>query len=403
MDSKFDVIIVGAGIVGLATAYFLTKERPGLKLAILEKEAAIGQHQTGHNSGVIHSGIYYTPGSLKAKNCRRGYHQLLEFCETHGIEYELCGKVIVATNEAERPQLDLILEKGLANGLKKIKKISREETLEIEPNVNVVEAIKVPEAGIVDYLEVAKMYAKLITAAGGQILTKHKLLEVKLGTPHHQILTNQGDFQTKMIINCAGLYADKLAQMTGQHLDFKILPFRGEYYELVKEKEHLVNHLIYPVPNPNFPFLGVHFTRMIKGGIEAGPNAVLAFRREGYSRWDINFPELFETLGYAGFQKLAMKYWKDGLGELYRSYSKAAFVKALQHLIPSVQNKDLFRGNAGVRAQACQADGSLINDFLILESPGVINVCNAPSPAATSSISIGETIGQKLLLHWDKL
>ncbi len=397
MTKSVDITIVGAGIVGLATGYQLIQSNPSLNIVITEKEDGIAQHQTGHNSGVIHSGIYYKPGSLKAKNCRAGYEKLLAFAERHNIQYELCGKVIVATNESERPQLDIILNKGLQNGLKGIRKIGPEETREIEPNVNVVEAIMVPQSGIIDYKDVAAKLAELFQEKGGVLKLRSKLRGLKKQGEHLVLETESGDWPTKLLINCAGLYADKIAQMTGQRTNFKIVPFRGEYYELTKEKQHLVNHLIYPVPNPDFPFLGVHYTRMIKGGIEAGPNAVLAFRREGYSRWDVYLPELLETLGYRGFQKLAAKYWRDGMGEMYRSFSKRAFVKALQHLIPQVEYDDLERGGAGVRAQALNKDGQLIDDFLILESPSVINVCNAPSPAATSSLSIGETISRLAL------
>jgi len=393
-----DIIIVGAGIVGLATAYKLLLARPDLNIRILEKEEAIAQHQTGHNSGVIHSGIYYQPGSLKALNCRNGYQQLLRFCEEQDIAYDLCGKVIVATNEKERPQLDIILQKGLKNGLTGIKKIGPEETREIEPQVNVVEAIKVPQAGIVDYKAVAAKLAALFEAKGGLLTLGSPVTAVsKRADGKVVVVSAKGEYEGRLLINCAGLHSDRLAKMSGQEINFKIVPFRGEYYELVKEKEHLVNHLIYPVPNPDFPFLGVHYTRMINGGIEAGPNAVLAFRREGYSRWDFKFTELLETLTYTGFHKLALKYWRDGLGEMYRSYSKQAFVKALQHLIPDVGHDDLKRGGAGVRAQALKADGSMIDDFLILENEHVINVCNAPSPAATSSLSIGDTIANLAL------
>ena len=397
MRTQNDIVIVGAGIVGMATAYQLIHANPNLKISVIEKEANIALHQTGHNSGVIHSGIYYTPGSLKAKNCQRGYRQLIEFCDKNQVEYELCGKVIVATKKKELPQLDIILKKGIQNGLKGIQKISAEATREIEPHVNVLEAIKVPEAGIVNYKAVCNKMAELFQKKDGQIFTNNKLTKVIQHSDYLTAITDKRAFTCKLLINCAGLYADKLALLTGQKIDFKIVPFRGEYYQLKKEKQYLVNHLIYPVPNPDFPFLGVHYTRMITGGIEAGPNAVLAFRREGYSRWDVNIPELLETLSYSGFRKLARKYWKDGIGEMHRSYSKSAFVRALQHLIPEVGNDDLKRAGAGVRAQALRADGTMVEDYLILKSKGIINVCNAPSPAATSSFSIGQTIAELAL------
>ena len=392
-----DVTIVGAGIIGLATGYQLLQQRPGLKLRIIDKETDVAQHQTGHNSGVIHSGVYYRPGSLKAKNCREGYRQLLEFCDRQDLAYEICGKVIVATNAAERPQLDIILRKGLQNGLTGIRKIGPEEAREFEPYVNAVEAIYVPQAGIVDYYAVARRLAELIGRAGGEVQLNCRLFKVGQERGGLRVETTSGSWSTKLLVNCAGLYSDKIAEMTGQQLDFKIVPFRGEYYELKQDKEFLVNHLVYPVPNPDFPFLGVHYTRMINGGIEAGPNAVLAFRREGYSRWDCHPAELAETLLYPGFQKLAVKYWQDGLGELYRSFSKRAFVAALQHLVPEVGYDDLQRGGAGVRAQAVRRDGRMVDDFLILESTGVINVGNAPSPAATSSLSIGSRISELAL------
>ena len=397
MITNFDIAIIGGGIIGLATAWKISVAQPRLHIVVLEKENEIGMHQTGHNSGVIHSGIYYKPGSLKAKNCINGYQQLIAFCDKHDIIYDLCVKVIVATHKDQCPQLDTILASGLANGLKGIKKISAAATREIEPHVNVVEAIHVPQAGIIHYLDVAKKYAALFKARGGNLWTAHKVIDIKKRTQSINIVTTKKEIEAKLVINCAGLYSDKIAGLTGQKINHKILPFRGEYYELTKEKQQLVNHLIYPVPNPNFPFLGVHYTRMIKGGIEAGPNAVLAFKREGYSRWDMHPSELTETLAYSGFQKLALKYWRDGLGELHRSYSKKAFVKALQHLIPEIGMADLKRGGSGVRAMACASDGNLIDDYLILEAPHVINICNAPSPAATSSLAIGETIANLAL------
>lgn len=394
------VSIIGGGIVGLATGYQLLQARPDIQLTVFEKEAQVAQHQSSHNSGVIHSGIYYKPGSLRAQNCSRGYKMLIEFCDEYNIPYELCGKVIVATNEQERPQLDIILEKGLKNGLTGIKKIDSAEALQIEPHIRVAEAIKVPQAGIINYEKVAQKLATLIENKGGQVLTNAKVYDIKKGTgDQHIIASAQGEFKTDLLINCAGLYSDKVAQMTGQKIDFQILPFRGEYYDLLPEKRYLVNHLIYPVPNPNFPFLGVHFTRMIQGGIEAGPNAVLGFRREGYSRWDLHVPELVETLAYSGFQKLALKYWRDGLDELHRSFSPKAFVKALTHLIPDIKLADVKRGRAGVRAMAVDRKGEIIDDYLILENAGVINLCNAPSPAATSSLSIGKTLCDMSIQH----
>ncbi len=393
----YDITIIGAGIVGLATGLKILERNPGLRLCILEKETEIAQHQSGHNSGVIHSGIYYKPGSLRATNCQRGYLYLLDFCKKHNVQHELCGKIIVATREWERPILENILQRGIANGMQGLRKISKEEALEKEPHVNAAEAVWVPQAGIVHYPDVAQKIAQLIKEKGGEILTDNEVKNVEVKDEKSIIETQHRAFVSRVLVNCTGLYADKLALMTGQKIHFRILPFRGEYYELKKEKEQLVNNLIYPVPNPEFPFLGVHYTRMIKGGIEAGPNAVLAFRREGYSRWDVNWRELGETLFYPGFRKIAAKFWRTGLGEMKRSYSKKAFVKALQHLIPEVGMNDLKRGGSGVRAMACDDSGNLLDDYLILESPGVVNVCNAPSPAATSCLSIGETVAEKVL------
>jgi len=393
----YDYVIIGGGIVGLSSALHLKIKKSNLKILILEKENSIARHQTGHNSGVIHSGIYYKPGSLKAINCAKGYNQLIQFCDQHGIEIDLCGKIIVATDKNELPIMNTIYERGLANGLKKIKKINSEQIKEIEPHCVGLEGIWVPETGIIDYTAVSNKYAELFLNMGGEILFNHEVIQI-INTPNTlEIQTHKKNFQSKYIINCAGLYSDKVAKMNNNEVDVQILPFRGEYFNLKKEKEYLVKNLIYPVPNPNFPFLGVHFTRMINGGVEAGPNAVLAFAREGYTNKIVNWKELFETLSHSGFQKVALKYWKDGMYEMYRSYSKAAFTKALQKLIPEIRKEDLEIGNAGVRAQACDRSGNLSDDFLIFENRNVINICNAPSPAATSSISIGESIADLAL------
>ncbi|KAA3634771.1 MAG: L-2-hydroxyglutarate oxidase [Bacteroidetes bacterium] len=397
MDNSFDILVIGAGIVGLSTAYQINQQRPDLRIGILEKESGPSLHQTGHNSGVIHSGIYYMPGSEKAVNCRKGYDMLLTFCEKYDIDHEICGKVIVATQENERPFLDKVLKRGLQNGLTGVRKISAQETKEIEPHVAAVEAVWVPQAGIVNYKQVAEKYLELFTTNGGTAHFNTKVLGLVHEPGLQTVRTSKGDFSANLIISCAGLYSDKLASMSGIDTGLKIIPFRGEYYDLKKEKQHLVNNLIYPVPNPAFPFLGVHYTRMIEGGIEAGPSAVLAFKREGYSRWDIHFGELWEVLAFKGFHKIVKENWKFGLGEIYRSFSKRAFVKALQHLIPDVGYDDLERGNAGVRAMACDKDGNLIDDFRIFETAGAIHLCNAPSPAATASLSIGNTIAQKAI------
>ncbi|MBS1553837.1 MAG: L-2-hydroxyglutarate oxidase [Bacteroidetes bacterium] len=396
---QYSVIVVGGGIVGLATALQLIKQKPSLKILVLEKENELAKHQTGNNSGVIHSGIYYKPGSLKATNCINGYHQLIAFCRENDIPFELCGKVIVATSEEEKPLLQNVFVRGQQNGLQNLRKISAGEIKEIEPHVNGLEGIFVPQTGIVDYKLVAEKYGELLQHQGVEIHLNEKVVDIQT-TQTTTVVTEKTTYTTELVINCAGLYSDKVARLTVKDLNVKIIPFRGEYYKLKKEKEYLVKNLIYPVPDPNFPFLGVHFTRMAKGGVEAGPNAVLAFKREGYKKSQINLAELAETLAWPGFQKVAANYWRTGMGEMYRSFSKAAFTKALQKLIPEIQESDLVDGGAGVRAQACDRDGGLVDDFLILEERNVINVCNAPSPAATSSLAIGETVSGLALKRW---
>ena len=394
---KYDVIVVGAGIVGLATALQLKKMKPALNILVVEKENKVAAHQTGNNSGVIHSGIYYKPGSLKAKNCIDGYHLLIDFCKEQNIPYDLCGKIIVATSEAELTALDNIYQRGIENKLEGLRYIDEKEIKAIEPHTAGVRGIVVPQTGIVDYKVVAQKYAEVFQNLGGELRLNTKVEGVKSNAEGITITTNAGVFETKLIINCAGLYCDKIAAYTVADLQVKIVPFRGEYYSLKKEKRALVNNLIYPVPDPNFPFLGVHFTRRIDGEIEAGPNAVLAFQREGYKKSQINLSELFETFGWKGFRKVAAKYWKTGLGEFYRSYNKNAFTHALQKLLPEIKKEDLVPGGAGVRAQACDKEGGLIDDFYIKELPGQIHVLNAPSPAATSSLSIGKTVAELAL------
>ncbi|MBX2962898.1 MAG: L-2-hydroxyglutarate oxidase [Cyclobacteriaceae bacterium] len=393
---KYDVIIVGGGIVGLATAYQLLQKNKSLKIIVLEKEASLAAHQTGNNSGVIHSGLYYKPGSLKATNCIHGYNLLINFCTEHHVPFELCGKIVVATEPDQVPLLNNLHQRGQQNGLNNLKLLKAEELKEYEPHVHGVAGMFVPQTGIVDYLVVASKLGELIQQHGGEIKLGEKVLEVYSEASHINVVSAKKSYQGKLMINCAGLYSDKVARMTSS-VNLKIIPFRGEYFKLVKDKEYLVKNLIYPVPDPNFPFLGVHFTRMARGGVEAGPNAVLAFRREGYKKTDIHLGELAESLAWPGFQKVAFKYWKTGIGEMYRSFSKAAFTKALQKLIPEIQINDLTDGGAGVRAQACDRQGGLVDDFVILEERQVINVCNAPSPAATSSLSIGETISNRAI------
>ncbi|MBD2754812.1 L-2-hydroxyglutarate oxidase [Spirosoma validum] len=394
-----DVVIIGGGIVGLATALQLKQQRPGLNIILVEKEPFVARHQTGHNSGVIHSGLYYKPGSLKATNCIRGYQMLIDFCDAEDIPYDLCGKIVVATKQEELPQLETLYQRGQQNGLSGLKKLTLAEMREIEPHVNGVAGMFVPQTGIVDYKQVSEKYAEKFQALGGEIHLNERVEQITPGTSLSIVVTNKGRYETKLVVNCAGLYSDKIAQLT-QPVDVRIVPFRGEYYKIRPHKEYLVKNLIYPVPDPNFPFLGVHFTRMVHGGVEAGPNAVLAFQREGYKKSDINLKELFETLAWPGFQKVAAKYWETGFGEMYRSFSKSAFTKALQELIPDVQEDDLEDGGAGVRAQACDRTGGLLDDFAILETDKAINVVNAPSPAATSSLSIGKTVSEKVLTRF---
>jgi L-2-hydroxyglutarate oxidase len=395
---KYDIIIIGGGIVGLSTALSLLESKPDLKLAVLEKEDGVSRHQTGHNSGVIHSGIYYKPGSLKALNCRRGYQQLIDFCNHENIKYELCGKLIVATYKEELPALDNIYERGLKNGLDKIRKLTAEEIKEYEPHAFGLAAIHVPYTGIIDYLEVSEKMAEIISKKyGAEIHLNSKVIEIILHEGYSEIQTPDEVYTTRLGINTAGLYSDQIAEMNMDRVDVRIIPFRGEYYEIKKDKEYLVRNLIYPVPDPNFPFLGVHYTRMIHGGVEAGPNAVFAFKQEGYKKSDISLRDLSRSLSWTGYLKVMLKYWKMGLGEYWRSYNKNAFTKALQRMLPEIRKEDLVPGGSGVRAQACDRKGNLADDFLFVENEHIINVLNAPSPAATASLSIGKTIADKAL------
>lgn len=393
--SQTAVAIVGGGIVGLATAYRLTQQHPQCRVVILEKEAKLGQHQTGHNSGVLHSGIYYKPGSLKAINCREGKKAMEAFCAAEGIDYDICGKVIVATNDAELPALQRIYERGQANGVR-CAIIDKAHLREIEPHAAGIKAIHVPEAGIVDYKQVCQRLAQRIQERDGQILTNARVLGMRHNGNQITLQSQAGDFTVDYVVNCAGLHSDRVTALSGQQPAVKVVPFRGEYFEVKASAQHLCKNLIYPVPDPSFPFLGVHFTRMIHGGVECGPNAVLAFAREGYTKTDINIADLVETLTYPGFLKMAAKYWQTGLGEMWRSFSKAAFVKALQHLIPEIRAADLEAAPAGIRAQAIAPDGSMVDDFMIQETERLINVCNAPSPAATASLNVGKHIVEKL-------
>jgi len=395
---KTDIIIIGGGIVGLSTAYQLLQLNPNLTVTILEKENAVAKHQTGNNSGVIHSGIYYKPGSLKAQNCLRGYDMLIDFCKAQNIEYEICGKIIVAIKPEEIAGLEALYQRGIQNGLSGLRFLSTDEIKQYEPNCTGIKGVFVPQTGIVDYKQVAIKLAENITLnTNGNIILNSKIQAIVGGEHGAVVHTDTERFEARLVINCAGLYCDKVAAMAGEKLNMKILPFRGEYYAIKPEKAHLVKNLIYPVPDPNFPFLGVHFTRRIGGEIEAGPNAVFAFQREGYKKTDFKWSEFWDAISFAGFRKVASKYWKTGLGEYHRSYFKPAFVKALQQLVPSITEDDLIPAGAGVRAQACDKEGGLIDDFYIQESTSFIHVLNAPSPAATSSLSIGLELAERAM------
>ena len=387
-----DVIVIGGGIVGLATAYKLLEQKPELKLRILEKEKSIGLHQSAHNSGVIHSGIYYKPGSMKAKNCRRGVEELLLFCDKFNVQYDLCGKVIVAVNLEEVNRLDALYKRGLENGISDVRIIDSQGLKDLEPHATGIKAIHVPSMGIINYTSVVEELAKQIIKRGGKIKTKATVKGFVRKASECIVNTQTCEYPTGLVINCSGLYSDKIAQLAGENSSISIIPFRGEYYVLKPESRHLVNSLIYPVPDPKFPFLGVHFTRRIDSSVEAGPNAVLATAREGYRRRDFSFQETWELLTNPGFWKIGRNYWKTGMGEYTRSLFKPLFVKALQYLVPRIQGSDLVPGGSGVRAQAMDKTGKLLDDFCIVQSERFIHILNAPSPAATASFAIGSII-----------
>jgi L-2-hydroxyglutarate oxidase LhgO len=398
---RYDVAIVGAGLVGLATARELLMRQPHLRVVVLEKDPVLASQQSGHNSGVIHSGIYYTPGSLKARACVAGHRAMLAFCQEQGVPFELCGKVIVALDEQELPRLEELYRRGIANGVQGLEMIGPERLRELEPYTAGIKAIYSPQTGIIDFVKVAHAYAHDIRQRGGEIITGCKvttlhtkgkqtlLLCTQTGTHARNV---QVEIEARYIITCGGLQSDKLSQMSGNNPSMRIIPFRGDYYVLRPEKRHMVRALIYPVPDPRFPFLGVHFTRRLDGEVWAGPNAVLAFAREGYLRWKINLKDVWEILGYQGFWKMASRYWKMGLAEMFRDYVKAAYVKELQRYMPELQADDIVPGPSGVRAQALAADGKLLDDFLIQHSENIVHVLNAPSPAATSSLVLAQMI-----------
>ncbi|WP_020475652.1 L-2-hydroxyglutarate oxidase [Zavarzinella formosa] len=396
---KFDLAVVGGGIVGLATAYQFTKRLPGKRVVVLEKEARVAEHQTGHNSGVLHSGIYYKPGSLKAINCRAGKKAMEAFCAAEGIAHEICGKVIVAIDDKDLESLQRIYDRGVANGIN-CAMIGKERLKELEPHAAGIKAIHVPEAGIVNYRQVCERLAERVRESGGEVVLGARVTGVKHHPDGVTVQSTAGDYEASQLVNCAGLHSDRVAKLTGEKPAAKIIPFRGEYFELKHSAHHLCKNLIYPTPDPAFPFLGVHFTRMIDGSVECGPNAVLAFGREGYKFFSVNPRDLFESLTYRGFVRMALKHWKMGMGEMWRSLSKKAFVRALQRLVPEITANDLESAPAGIRAQAVSPDGGLVDDFLIQEADRVVNVCNAPSPAATASLQIGETIVDRLAVRF---
>ncbi len=391
-----DLVIAGGGIVGLATAYRFLERYPDRRVVILEKEHDVAEHQTGHNSGVLHSGIYYKPGSLKAQNCRAGKLAMERFCKEYGIAFERCGKVIVAVDENEFPALERIFDRGQASGVQ-CEMIGAERLGELEPHAAGLRAIHVPEAGIVDYREVCRKLAELISQRGAEIRFGHRVCAIRQSDRAVVVETTEGEVAGDLLVNCTGLHCDRVTRMGGVRPDAKIVPFRGEYYELTSEATHLCRNLIYPTPDPKFPFLGVHFTRMIHGGVECGPNAVLAFAREGYRKRDINLRDLCESLSYMGFLRMASRHWRTGMGEMWRSFSKQAFVKALSRLLPAIRAEHLVAAPAGVRAQALSPDGTLVDDFLVQPNARIVNVGNAPSPAATASLNVGSLVVDRLV------
>ena len=394
---KTDYLVIGGGVVGLATAWRLQTMQPGSRVCLLEKEPEVGRHQSGHNSGVLHCGLYYKPGSTKAILAVRGIRQMVEFCREAGIAHEVCGKLVVACNDTELERLRKLEERGRQNGLEGIEFLGREAMLEREPNVGGIAALRVPQEGIVDYPAVCSELKRRITANGGDVQTGARVTRLEQRGGEWIATTSKGEFAGRYLVNCAGLHCDRVAGLAGEKRETRIVPFRGEYYKLVEGSEGLVRHLIYPVPDPQFPFLGVHFTRLIHGGTEAGPNAVLAFAREGYRKTDVNVRDLWDAVTYSGLWRFVAKYPRMTALELWQSFSKRRFCKALQKLVPSIRVTDIEPGGAGVRAQAMAREGNLIQDFCLIQRPAALHVLNAPSPAATASLAIGEEIVRKIL------
>jgi L-2-hydroxyglutarate oxidase len=397
----YDFAIIGGGIVGLATGLALNARFPNAKFVILEKESGFGHHQSGSNSGVIHSGIYYKPGSLKAKLCLQGAKSMVEFCQQNGIDHKVCGKIIVATENEELPRLNKLFERGLEHGMV-LNHLSQDQVQEFEPHVRGLAGLHIPSTGVVNYKQVCQKMAGIIKNAGGDLQLFAEVLSVKPYSQHFALETSQGVFEARYVITCAGLQSDRVAKLFKIKLDAKIFPFRGEYYELTPEKRFLVNGPVYPVPNPAFPFsfLGVHFTRMIDNSVHAGPNAVLSFKREGYRKIDFSLPDVLDTVTYAGFWKLAFKHGKSEIAEVIRSFSKKIFTANLQRLIPEIQETDLIPAKSGVRAVALLNDGTLVDDFLIVHGERSMHICNAPSPAATASLEIGKAIVAQIPLTY---
>jgi (S)-2-hydroxyglutarate dehydrogenase len=392
MSERFDVVVIGGGIVGLSVAREATGHFPRLKLVVLEKEERVGAHQSGHNSGVIHSGVYYKPGSLKARTCVQGAAAMVEFCREQGVPYEICGKVIVATSENELPRLHDLMKRGRVNGVSGLRMLNAEQLRELEPNAAGVAALHVPGTGITDYVQVCEKYAELVRAQGGEVRRSTRVVAIQPRGEETVVETSGGEFVARFLINCAGLFSDRVSRLAGVIPEVQIIPFRGEYYDLIPERAHLVRTLIYPVPDPRFPFLGVHFTRRINGRVDAGPNAVFAFKREGYLRGDFSFWDTMDALTFPGFWRLATKHWRSAAHEFERSVSKASFVRGLQNLLPEITASDLVPGGSGVRAQAIHRSGAMVDDFQFSQSKNMLHLYNVPSPAATASIAIGRSV-----------